>query len=43
MAGKRDRVQESISFILRLVVSLILPLWGAVLIVFGIKEGSLCG
>ena len=40
MAGKRDKVQESISFSLRLVVSLILPLWGIVPIVLGIKDGS---
>ena len=41
MAGKRDKVQESISFSLRLVVSLILPLWGIVLVVLGVKDGSL--
>jgi len=41
MAGKRDKVQESISFSVRLVVSLILPLWGIVLVVLGIKDGSL--
>ena len=41
MAGRVDKVQESISWSLRLVVSLILPLWGAVLIVLGIKDGSL--
>lgn len=40
MAGRADKVQESISWSLRLVVSLILPLWGAVLIVLGIKDGS---
>ena len=40
MAGKADIVQESISWILRLVVSLILPLWGAVLVVIGLKYGS---
>jgi hypothetical protein len=39
MAGKRDKVQESISFSVRLVVSLILPLWGIVLVVLGIKDG----
>lgn len=41
MAGKSDKVQESISFTLRLAVSLLLPLWGVVLIVLGIKDGSL--
>jgi hypothetical protein len=35
MAGKEDKVQESISWDLRLIVSLILPLWGIVLIVLG--------
>ena len=35
-----DKVQESISWSLRLVVSLILPLWGVVLIVLGIRYGS---
>jgi hypothetical protein len=41
MAGKEDKVQESISWSLRLVVSLILPLWGIGLIVLGVKDGSL--
>ncbi len=41
MAGKEDQVQESISWSLRLIVSLILPLWGIVLIVLGLKDGSL--
>jgi hypothetical protein len=41
MAGKADTAQESISFIVRLLVSLILPLWGVVLIVLGIQDGSL--
>jgi hypothetical protein len=41
MAGKSDKVQESLSWSLRLVVSLLLPLWGAVLIVLGLKDGSL--
>jgi len=41
MAGKEDRVQESISWSLRLIVSLTLPLWGIVLIVLGVKDGSL--
>jgi hypothetical protein len=41
MAGKEDKVQESISWGLRLIVSLILPLWGIVLIVLGVKDGSL--
>ncbi len=40
MAGKQDKVQESISWIVRLLVSLILPLWGIVLIVLGLKYGS---
>ena len=41
MAAKEDKVQESISWSLRLIVSLILPLWGIVLIVLGVKDGSL--
>jgi hypothetical protein len=41
MAGRADKVQESISWSLRLIVSLILPLWGIVLIVLGLKDGSL--
>ncbi|HVA41787.1 MAG TPA: hypothetical protein VNF49_14055 [Candidatus Binataceae bacterium] len=41
MAGKADKAQESISWILRLAISLILPLWGVVLVVLGIKDGSL--
>ncbi len=40
MAGKQDKVQGSISWKMRLIVSLILPLWGIVLIVLGIKDGS---
>jgi hypothetical protein len=40
MAGQADKVQESISWILRLVVSLILPVWGVALIVIGLKYGS---
>jgi hypothetical protein len=40
MAGKQDKVQGSISWTMRLIVSLILPLWGIVLIVLGIKDGS---
>jgi hypothetical protein len=40
MAGQADKVQESISWILRLVVSLILPVWGVALIVIGFKYGS---
>src|ERR1700730_13899771 len=40
MAGRADKVQESISWILRLVVSLILPVWGVALIVIGLKYGS---
>lgn len=41
MAGKSDKVQESISWIPRLAVSLLLPLWGVALIVLGIRYGSL--
>ncbi|MGA8569985.1 MAG: hypothetical protein WB580_19510 [Candidatus Binataceae bacterium] len=41
MAERADKVQESISWSLRLIVSLILPLWGIVLIVLGLKDGSL--
>jgi hypothetical protein len=40
MAGKADKAQESISWILRLAVWLLLPLWGVALIVLGIKYGS---
>jgi hypothetical protein len=40
MAGRADKFQESISWILRLVVSLILPVWGVALIVIGLKYGS---
>jgi hypothetical protein len=41
VAGTSDKFQESIRFTLLLVVSLLLPLWGAVLIVLGLKDGSL--
>jgi hypothetical protein len=40
MAGKQDKVQGWVSWTMRLIVSLILPLWGIVLIVLGIKDGS---
>jgi hypothetical protein len=40
IAGRTDKAQESISWILRLAVSLILPLWGLVLVVLGIRHGS---
>jgi hypothetical protein len=40
MAGQADKVQESISWILQLVVSQILPVWGVALIVIGLKYGS---
>jgi hypothetical protein len=40
MAGQADKVQESISWILRLAVSLILPAWAVALVVIGLKYGS---
>lgn len=40
MAGKADIVQQSISWILRLVVSLIFPVWGVVLVAIGVEYGS---
>jgi hypothetical protein len=42
MAGRADKVQESISWTMRLIMSLILPVWGIVLVVLGIKDGSAC-
>ena len=40
MAGQADKVQESISWTLRLLVSLILPAWGIALLAIGINYGS---
>ncbi len=40
MAGESNKVQESISWVLRLLVSLLLPAWGVALVVIGVTNGS---
>jgi hypothetical protein len=40
MAGEPNRLQESSSWIVRLLVSLILPAWGIALVIIGLMHGS---
>jgi len=40
MAGTVNRTQDTLGFIIRVLVSLILPAWGVALIVLGAEHGS---
>jgi hypothetical protein len=39
MAGESNRFHESISWVIRLLVSLLLPAWGIALVVIGFANG----
>jgi hypothetical protein len=41
MATREERAERAIDSALRLGISLILPLWGLVMIVLGLRHGSL--